>query len=223
VLITDTMVYALSLFISIPSVSSDPLHREDCRQAAIWLKKCLQQLGAESTLVRDNIHCFCSDAMFFSCLLVSLEILSYWLPFVGVRERIPSPEYFFMGQYGRHLFQLVIHSNISRHYDVISAPIDGWNSDPFKVDGRNGYLYGRGVTDDKGPIIAIACAAAELLRRRALGVDLIFLIEGEEEVGSTGFMDAVRKYKVFFIFRQFSFILVYIQLRPRSDMSMPFS
>jgi len=47
----DTMVYALSKFISIPSVSSIPFHREDCRQAAIWLKKCLSQLGAQSTLV----------------------------------------------------------------------------------------------------------------------------------------------------------------------------
>ena len=46
------MTYALSTFVSIPSVSSDPLHLEDCRQAAIWLKKCLHQLGAESTLVR---------------------------------------------------------------------------------------------------------------------------------------------------------------------------
>jgi len=45
------MDYALSKFISIPSVSSDLSHREDCRQAAIWLKKCLSQLGAESTLV----------------------------------------------------------------------------------------------------------------------------------------------------------------------------
>jgi di- and tripeptidase len=48
----DTMAYVLSKFVSIPSVSSDPSHREDCRQAAIWLKKCLNQLGAESTLVR---------------------------------------------------------------------------------------------------------------------------------------------------------------------------
>lgn len=48
----DTMIYALSVFVSIPSVSSDPLHREDCRQAAIWLKKYLHQLGGESTLVR---------------------------------------------------------------------------------------------------------------------------------------------------------------------------
>ena len=45
------MVYALSKFVSIPSVSNAPAHREDCRQAAIWLRKCFTQLGAEACLV----------------------------------------------------------------------------------------------------------------------------------------------------------------------------
>ena len=84
----------------------------------------------------------------------------------------------------------------ARHYDVISAPPDGWTSPPFSLTGRNGYLYGRGVTDDKGPIIAVACAAADLLSRRALEVDLVFLIEGTAEIGSVGFTDAVQKHKV---------------------------
>lgn len=79
---------------------------------------------------------------------------------------------------------------------MIPAPPEGWDSDPFTLTGRNGYLYGRGVTDDKGPIIAIACAAAELLARKALDLDLVFLIEGEEECGSAGFGDAVRQHKV---------------------------
>jgi len=83
----------------------------------------------------------------------------------------------------------------NRHYDVIAAPTIGWKTDPFKLTGLNGYLYGRGVTDDKGPILAVACAAAELLSQRRLGVDIIFLVEGEEECGSTGFEDAVKKYK----------------------------
>jgi di- and tripeptidase len=52
------------------------------------------------------------------------------------------------------------------------------------------------VTDDKGPILATACAAAELLARRALDLELIFLIEGEEECGSFGFNDAVQRHKV---------------------------
>ncbi|KIJ60273.1 hypothetical protein HYDPIDRAFT_117355 [Hydnomerulius pinastri MD-312] len=158
----DTMTYALSTFVSIPSVSSDPLHLEDCRQAAIWLKKCLHQLGAESTLLPTYER--------GSPLVLA--------SFTGTQGKYPKRRILFYG-----------------HYDVISAPRDGWDSDPFSVVGRNGYLYGRGVTDNKGPIMAVACAAAELLRKRALGVDLIFLIEGEEEVGSAGFMDAVRKYK----------------------------
>ncbi|OAX39892.1 glutathione degradosome [Rhizopogon vinicolor AM-OR11-026] len=158
----DTMTYALSKFVSIPSVSSDPSHREDCRQAAIWLKKCLNQLGAESTL------------------LPTYEAGSPLVlgTFHGTQGKHPKPRILFYG-----------------HYDVISAPPEGWASDPFIVSGHNGYLYGRGVTDDKGPIMAVACAAAELLQNRALGVDLVFLIEGEEETGSAGFVDAIKEHK----------------------------
>jgi len=78
----------------------------------------------------------------------------------------------------------------------MAAPARDWQNDPFNLTGRNGYLYGRGATDNKGPIIAVACAAAELLRKRLLSVDLIMLIEGEEESGSVGFREAVQKNKV---------------------------
>lgn len=44
--------------------------------------------------------------------------------------------------------------------------------------------------------MAVAFAAAELLSRKALELDLVFLIEGEEECGSRGFMDAVSEHKV---------------------------
>ncbi|KAG1743250.1 glutathione degradosome [Suillus paluster] len=158
----DTMTYALSKFVSIPSVSSDPSHREDCRQAAIWLKKCLNQLGAQSALLPTH------EAG--SPLVLGT--------FYGTQGEHPKPRILFYG-----------------HYDVISAPPEGWGTDPFTVSGRNGYLYGRGVTDDKGPIMAVACAAAELLQDRALGVDLVFLIEGEEETGSAGFVNAIKEHK----------------------------
>jgi acetylornithine deacetylase/succinyl-diaminopimelate desuccinylase-like protein len=52
------------------------------------------------------------------------------------------------------------------------------------------------VTDDKGPILAAAFAAADLLARRALDLELIFLVEGEEECGSFGFNDAIERHKV---------------------------
>ncbi|KAF8208681.1 hypothetical protein K438DRAFT_1961258 [Mycena galopus ATCC 62051] len=63
------------------------------------------------------------------------------------------------------------------------------------MTGCNGFLYERGVTDNKGSILAVACAVANLLATRSLSVDVVFLIEGEEECGSTGFGDAVRKHK----------------------------
>lgn len=71
------MTYALSKFVSIPSVSSDPSHREDCRQAAIWLKKCLNQLGAQSALVNliYSIHSFpFPHARRTSCLRMKQEV-----------------------------------------------------------------------------------------------------------------------------------------------------
>jgi di- and tripeptidase len=92
----------------------------------------------------------------------------------------------------------------------VSAPTDGWKSDPFRLSGRNGYLYGRGVTDNKGPIVAVACAAANLLSRRALDVDLVFLIEGDEEMGSRGFEAAVKEHKVGELF---SFVFAKMPMR----------
>jgi di- and tripeptidase len=78
----------------------------------------------------------------------------------------------------------------------MSAQASAWRSNPFNLTGLNGYLYGRGVSDNKGPLVAAACAVATLLARRALDCDVVFLVEGEEEEGSGGFAESVRKYKV---------------------------
>ena len=56
------MAYALAKFVSIRSISSTSSHREDCRQAAVWLTKCLSQLGARTSLVR--CHCLLSTTLF---------------------------------------------------------------------------------------------------------------------------------------------------------------
>lgn len=54
------------------------------------------------------------------------------------------------------------------------------------------------MSDNKGPILAVACAAATLRQRRELDVDVVLLIEGEEEAGSRGFATSVRRHKVGF-------------------------
>lgn len=84
------------------------------------------------------------------------------------------------------------------HYDVIRADAaspGGWNTDPFALTGINGYLYGRGVSDNKGPVLAALFAAGELAQQGELASDIVFLIEGEEESGSRGFAEAVRESK----------------------------
>ncbi|KAI0643091.1 Zn-dependent exopeptidase [Trametes meyenii] len=160
--INDILVYALTKFVAIPSVSNSPVNKEDCRQAAIWLRKCFTQLGAEASLLPTGET-------------TNPLVLA---TFHGTRTSQHRPRILFYG-----------------HYDVISARSGGWTSDPFTLTGRNGYLYGRGATDNKGPVMAVACAAADLLARRALGVDLVMLIEGEEEAGSGGFAEAVKRHK----------------------------
>ncbi|PLB41385.1 glutamine amidotransferase subunit DUG2 [Aspergillus candidus] len=83
------------------------------------------------------------------------------------------------------------------HYDVVAADANQakWNTDPFQLTSVDGFLYGRGVSDNKGPILAALYAAADLARKKELRCNLVFLIEGEEESGSQGFHETVRKYK----------------------------
>ena len=72
------------------------------------------------------------------------------------------------------------------HYDVQPPdPLDQWLSPPFEPSIRDGRLYGRGVSDDKGPIfIPIKVAQGFFATRGRLPLNVKFLIEGEEEIGS---------------------------------------
>jgi hypothetical protein len=77
------MTYALSKFVSIPSVSACPSHAEDCRQAAIWLRKCLGQLGARTTLVSHELFLhflflFNPSTACFSCQQEKERTLLSW-------------------------------------------------------------------------------------------------------------------------------------------------
>ena len=83
------------------------------------------------------------------------------------------------------------------HYDVVAAENreQTWRSNPFEMQGVNGYLYGRGVSDNKGPILAALYAAADIAAEQRLSSDIIFLVEGEEESGSRGFQEAIKKNK----------------------------
>ncbi len=72
------------------------------------------------------------------------------------------------------------------HYDV--QPVDPenlWTTPPFEPTERDGYLYARGASDDKGQIhVHLKSAEAYLKAEGGLPINLKFIIEGEEEVGS---------------------------------------
>jgi acetylornithine deacetylase/succinyl-diaminopimelate desuccinylase-like protein len=72
------------------------------------------------------------------------------------------------------------------HYDVQPPdPLERWQSDPFKPEVRDGRLYGRGVSDNKGPmLIPLAVAQAFFATRGTLPLNVKLLVEGEEEIGS---------------------------------------
>jgi acetylornithine deacetylase/succinyl-diaminopimelate desuccinylase-like protein len=81
------------------------------------------------------------------------------------------------------------------HYDVQPPdPLDRWLSPPFEPTVREGRLYGRGVSDDKGPLlIAVGVADAFFSVTGTLPINVKFLFEGEEEVGSTHLPGLIRE------------------------------
>lgn len=80
------------------------------------------------------------------------------------------------------------------HYDVQPPdPLEFWKSPPFQPELRDGRIYGRGVSDDKGPVlIAIKAAEAYLRTIGRLPVNLKLVIEGEEERGSANLAEFVQ-------------------------------
>ncbi len=71
------------------------------------------------------------------------------------------------------------------HYDVQPPdPLDEWTSEPFEPTIREDYLYARGASDMKGQVWANITALESILKTSDLPVNIKFLIEGEEEIGS---------------------------------------
>ncbi|KAI8362312.1 hypothetical protein B0O80DRAFT_409457 [Mortierella sp. GBAus27b] len=160
----NVMLYALEKWIAMPTVSGVPSQLEECRRGAKFLKAVLQQLGAESKLIP------------------------------GASGHNPLV----YGHFSAHSNksddrQRPLNVLVYGHYDVIAADIKKWDHPPFKLTGHDGYLYGRGTSDNKGPILACIFAASELQEEHQLDVNVKFLIEGEEENGSVGFFQAVEQ------------------------------
>ena len=82
------------------------------------------------------------------------------------------------------------------HYDVQPVdPIELWKTAPFEPTVRGGRLYARGASDDKGQVIIHVNALEAHLQNGTCPVNVKFLIEGEEEIGSPNLVPFVRKNK----------------------------
>ncbi|TXT53747.1 MAG: hypothetical protein BAJATHORv1_120042 [Candidatus Thorarchaeota archaeon] len=70
------------------------------------------------------------------------------------------------------------------HYDVVPAgDTDAWTHPPFKLTIEGDKIYGRGVTDNKGNVVAAVAAAKELAKSNSSKVNLKILISPNEEIG----------------------------------------
>jgi acetylornithine deacetylase/succinyl-diaminopimelate desuccinylase-like protein len=83
------------------------------------------------------------------------------------------------------------------HYDVQPVePLNLWHSDPFGAEVRNGRIYSRGATDDKGNLWATLMAFKILKTlKNEIPLNLKFFFEGEEEVGSPNLRPYLETYK----------------------------
>ncbi|WP_457629650.1 dipeptidase [Oceanithermus sp.] len=80
------------------------------------------------------------------------------------------------------------------HYDVQPPdPLELWETPPFEPTIKDGKIYARGASDDKGQVFAHVAAAMQLAGN--LPVNLKFLIEGEEEVGSPNLVPFVKAHR----------------------------
>lgn len=82
------------------------------------------------------------------------------------------------------------------HYDVQPEdPVDLWETPPFEPTVIDGEIRARGATDNKGQILAHIIAAQELVREYGeLPVNLHFVVEGEEEIGSPNLPEFIEAY-----------------------------
>src|SRR5260370_8450654 len=98
-----------------------------------------------------------------------------------------------VGEYGTGEWTLLLYNA----YDVQPPePLDQWNAPPVAAVQRNGKFFARGAADDKGELISRLAAFDAV---RAVYGDLpyrvVFLVEGEEEIGSPSLGDFIRTHK----------------------------
>jgi len=164
--LSDHFIERLRQAVAIPSISADEERRPDVIRMGAWLAEQLEALGAEveQRPLGKQPH----------------------------KEHLELPPVV-VARYGRDKNKRTI--LVYGHYDVQPAgKEDGWATEPFDltVDDK-GRMYGRGSTDDKGPVLGWLNA---IEAHQKAGVDfpvnLLMCFEGMEEYGSEGLDDFIK-------------------------------
>ncbi|KFM80630.1 Cytosolic non-specific dipeptidase, partial [Stegodyphus mimosarum] len=152
--------------VEIKSVSAWPEVRGEILKMIQWVAKYLENEGAEVTLV---------------------DVGKETLP---DGSTIPLPPVL-LGTLGKDPKKKTICAY--GHLDVQpAAKEDGWDTEPFVLTEKDGKLYGRGATDDKGPVLAwLHAISAFRETKKELPCNLKFCFEGMEESGSEGLDELV--------------------------------
>jgi len=158
---SDEFIKNLAEVVAIKSVSAWPDHRGEITKMVEWTKVRLEKLGA------------------------SCELKDVGMQTLPDGKQIPLPPVLF-GQLGSDPKKKTI--CLYGHLDVQPAlKEDGWDTEPFTLVEKDGKLYGRGSTDDKGPVLGwIHALQAYQASGAPVPVNLKFVFEGMEESGSEG-------------------------------------
>lgn len=156
--------------VEIPGVSGDESLRPQVVKAAHFLKSELESLGA------DDIQL--------------VELGTQPPPVADATIQLPPVV---LSRFGSDPAKKTV--LVYGHYDVQPAALeDGWNTDPFKLVERDGVLYGRGSSDDKGPVMGwLNSIQAHRELGLELPVNLVTCFEGMEESGSLGLDGLIAK------------------------------
>ena len=103
-----------------------------------------------------------------------------------------APNYVFGTIKGKGNFTLLLYN----HYDVQpEVPLELWNSPPFEATEVDGKLVARGICDNKAELIARICAVRAILAAEGeIPINIKWIIEGEEEIGSPHFEALTKQY-----------------------------
>jgi acetylornithine deacetylase/succinyl-diaminopimelate desuccinylase-like protein len=155
----------LGEWLRIPSISGDPARAGDVRRSAEWLAGELRVTG--------------------------FPVAEVWETGDGEHKGLPAVYAEWPAEDAAAPVALVY-----GHHDVQPVePVEEWDSPPFEPVRRDGMLFGRGASDDKGQVFFHLLGVRANLAasgRQAPPVTIKLLVEGEEEAGSTHFAELLR-------------------------------